>query len=78
VSDVAGRAVAWTREEDREWTQRTWAHTLFRNLDGGTPAIAFLKQMRLWSDALAPTADDRSTVLTVVRRPSEAGCVRTY
>jgi len=78
VSDVAGWAAAWTREEEREWTQRTRAHALFWDLEGGTPGNAFLKQMCLFPDALVPTADDRSTVITVVRRPSEVGNVRTY
>jgi len=78
VSDVAGWAAAWTREEEHEWTQRTRAHTLFRDLDGGTPGNAFLKQMRLLPDALVPMAEDRSTGIMVVRRPSEVGYVRTY
>jgi len=78
VSDVAGWAAAWSREEEREWTQRTRAHTLFRDLDRGTPGNAVLKQMRLLPDALVPTDDDRSTVITVVRRPSEVGYARTY
>jgi len=73
VSDVAGWAAAWTLEEEREWTQHTRAHTLFRDRDGGTPGNAFLKQMRLLPDASVPTAEDRSTVITVVRRPSEVG-----
>jgi len=78
VSDVAGWAAAWTREEELKWTQRTRAHALFRDLDGGTPENAFLKQLRLLQDALVPKADDRSTVIMVVRRPSEVGYVRTY
>jgi len=78
VSDVAGWAAAWTREEEREWTQRTRAQALFRDLDGGTPGNAFLTQTRLLPDALVSTAEDRSTVITVVRRPSEVGYVRTY
>jgi len=78
VSDVAGWAATWTPEEEREWTQRTRAQALFRDLDGGTSGNAFLKKMRLLPDALVSTADDRSTVITAVRRPSEAGDVRTY
>jgi len=78
VSDVAGWAAAWTREEERAWTLRTRAHALFRDLDGGSPGNAFLKQTRLLPDVLVPTADDRSTVITAVRRPSAVGYVRTY
>jgi len=78
VSDVAGWAAAWTREEEREWTQHTRAHALFRDLDGGTPGNVFLKQMRLLPGALVPTADDPSTVIPVVRRPSDVGYVRAY
>jgi len=78
VSDVAGWAAAWAREEERDWTQRTRADTLLRNLHGGTPENAFLKKIRLLPDALVPTVDDRSTVITVVCLPSEVGYVRTY
>jgi len=78
VSDVAGWAAAWEREEAREWTRSTRAHALFRDLDGGTAGNAFLKQMRLLPDALVPAAEDRSDSITVVRRPSEVGYMRTY
>jgi len=73
VSDVAGWAAAWAREEERDWTKRTRAHSLFRNLDGGTPGNAILKPMRLLPDSVVPTVDDRSTAITVVRRPYEVG-----
>ena len=44
----------------------------------GTAGNAFLKQMRLLPDALVPEADDLSEAITVVRRPSEVGYMRTY
>jgi len=43
VSDVADWEAAWEREEARDWTQSTRAHSVFRDLDGGTAGNAFLK-----------------------------------
>ena len=59
-------------------TKSTRAHTLFRDLNRGTAGNAFVTQMRLLPHALVPEADDRSDAITVVRRPSEAGYMRTY
>jgi len=78
VSDVAGWAAAWTREEVCECTQRMRAHTLFRDLDGGTPGNAFLEQMRLFSDTSVPVVDRLSDATTVVRRPFKICSMRTY
>jgi len=78
VSDVAGWAAAWSREEAREWNRSTRAHALFRDLDGGTAGNAFVKQMQLLPDGLVSAAEDRSESITVVRRPSDVGYMRAY
>lgn len=78
LPDVTEWKAAWQREEARGWTTSTGAHAVFRDLDGGTPGNAFVKQMLVLPDALVPADDDRSDYVTVVRRPFEVGYMREY
>lgn len=78
ATDVQGWLAAWEREVNRRWTASTRAHPSFRARDGMIAWNAFVKQMKALPDAGLPADDYRSDDITVVRRPSEARCFRTY